>query len=75
MYQIFMDSPIGKIRIVEHEGQIKEISLADLPGARLNKEGSIIKSVESFPCAVWLRTLQEIQVLLHTFYHFSVSPK
>ena len=26
MYQIFMDSPIGKIRIVEHEGQIKEIN-------------------------------------------------
>lgn len=56
MYQIFMDSPIGKIRIVEHEGQIKEISLADLPGARLNKDGSIIKSVESFPQAITEKT-------------------
>lgn len=56
MYQIFMDSPIGRLRIVEHEGQIKEISMADLPGARLNSDGTVIKSVETFPQAITEKT-------------------
>ena len=56
MYQMFMDTPIGRLRIVEHEGQIKEISMADLPGARLNSDGMVIKSVETFPQAITEKT-------------------
>ncbi len=52
MYQMFMDSPIGQLRIVEHDGWIKEVSLANLPGARLNPDGTLVKSVETFPQAV-----------------------
>ena len=44
MYQYFMASPIGKLRLVEDGGFIKEISLADVPAARLNSEGKIIKA-------------------------------
>lgn len=39
MYQYFMASPIGKLRLVEDAGFIKEISLADVPAARLSSEG------------------------------------
>ena len=56
MYQMFMESPIGRLRIVEHDGQIKEISMADLPGARLSSDGTIIKSVETFPQAITEKT-------------------
>ena len=34
MYQYFMDSPLGRLRLVENEGYIKEISQADLPAER-----------------------------------------
>lgn len=33
MYQYFMASPIGKLRLVEDAGFITEISLADVPAA------------------------------------------
>lgn len=56
MYQIFMDSPVGQLRIVEVQGYIKEISLADTPGARLNKDGKIVKTVETFVQAVTEKT-------------------
>lgn len=56
MHQIFMDSPVGSLRIVEAGGFIKEISLADVPGARLNRDGKIIKMVETFTQAVTEKT-------------------
>ena len=43
MYQYFMDSPIGRLRLVESDGFIKEISRTDVPAARLDSEGKIIK--------------------------------
>lgn len=61
MYQYFMTSPIGKLRLVEDGGFIKEISLADVPAARLNSEGKIIKAAETYVGAAtekqryWLR--------------------
>ena len=56
MYQMFMDSPVGQLRIVEHDGWIKEVSLADLPGACLKPDGTLVKSVETFPQAVTEKT-------------------
>ncbi|MDD3221333.1 MAG: methylated-DNA--[protein]-cysteine S-methyltransferase [Clostridia bacterium] len=56
MYQYFMNSPIGQLRLVEDKGFIKEISLSDVPGARLNPDGKIIKSVETFTEAVTEKT-------------------
>ena len=50
MYQMFMDSPVGRLRIVETQGFLKEISLADIPGARVNKDGKIIKTVGEKRC-------------------------
>lgn len=52
MYQYFMDSPIGRLRLVENNGFVKEISLADVPASRLNSEGKIIKTAETFASAV-----------------------
>ena len=52
MYQYFMDSPIGRLRLVESDGFIKEISRADVPAARLDSEGKIIKTAETFESAV-----------------------
>ena len=52
MYQYFMDSPIGRLRLVEKDGFIKEISQA----ARLNSEGKIIKAAETFASAVTQKT-------------------
>ena len=48
MYQYFMDSPIGRLRLVESDGFIKEISRTDVPAARLDSEGKIIKTAETF---------------------------
>lgn len=56
MYQCFMDSPVGRLRLVEAKGFIKEISRADGPGARLNPEGKIIKTEETFVEAVTEKT-------------------
>ena len=56
MYQSFMDSPIGRLRLVEKDGFIKEISQADVPAARLNSEGKIIKAAETFASAVTQKT-------------------
>ena len=56
MYQYFMDSPLGRLRLVENEGYIKEISQADLPAERLNSEGKIIKETETFVEAVTEKT-------------------
>ena len=56
MYQHFMDSPIGRLRLVEDGGFIKEISRDDVPGARLNSEGKIIKTAETFVEAVTEKT-------------------
>ena len=56
MYQYFMDSPLGRLRLVENEGYIKEISQADLPAERLNSEGKIIKATETFVEAVTEKT-------------------
>ena len=52
MYQFFMNSPIGKLRLVESGGFLKEISLADIPDARLSSEGKIIKTAETFTQAL-----------------------
>lgn len=56
MYQYFFDSPIGQLRIVENDGFIKEISKWDVPDARLNSEGRIIKNSETFTDAVTEKT-------------------
>lgn len=56
MYQYFMDSPIGRLRLVEKDGFIKEISQADVPAARLNSEGKIIKTAETFASAATKKT-------------------
>lgn len=56
MYQYFMTSPIGKLRLVEDGGFIKEISLADVPAARLNSEGKIIKAAETYVGAATEKT-------------------
>lgn len=56
MYQYFMASPIGKLRLVEDGGFIKEISLADVPAARLNSEGKIIKAAETYVGAATEKT-------------------
>ena len=56
MYQFFMSSPIGKLRLVESGGFLKEISLADIPDARLNSEGKIIKTAETFTQALTEKT-------------------
>ena len=56
MYQYFMDSPIGRLRLVESDGFIKEISRTDVPAARLDSEGKIIKTAETFESAVTEKT-------------------
>lgn len=56
MYQYFMASPIGKLRLVEDAGFIKEISLADVPAARLSSEGKVIKSAETYVGAATEKT-------------------
>ena len=70
MYQMFMDSPVGRLRIVETQGFLKEISLADIPGARVNKDGKIIKTVENFPQAVTQKTevLERAQQQLKEYF-------
>lgn len=56
MYQYFMDSPLGRLRLVEDDGYIKEISLSDMPPARLNSEGRIIKTAETYTDALTEKT-------------------
>ena len=56
MYQFFMSSPIGKLRLVESGGFLKEISLSDIPDARLSSEGKIIKTAETFTQAFTEKT-------------------
>ena len=70
MYQHFMDSPIGKLRLVEDDGFIKEISRADVPGARLNPEGKIIKKAATFVEAVTKKTeiLAEAEQQLREYF-------
>lgn len=56
MYQYFFDSPVGQLRLVENDGFIKEISKWDVPAARLNSEGKVIKTSETFTDAVTEKT-------------------
>ena len=56
MYQYFFDSPVGRLRLVESHGFIKEISKWDVPDARLNSEGKIIKNSETYTEAVTEKT-------------------
>ena len=70
MYQYFMDSPIGRLRLVESDGFIKEISRADVPAARLDSEGKIIKTAETFESAVTEKTeaLAETEQQLREYF-------
>lgn len=70
MYQYFMDTPLGRLRLVESEGFIKEISLSDLPAARLDSDGKIIKTEETFTEAVTEKTpvLAETERQLNEYF-------
>ena len=70
MYQYFMDSPIGRLRLVESDGFIKEISRVDVPAARLDSEGKIIKTAETFESAVTEKTeaLAETEQQLREYF-------
>ena len=70
MYQHFMESPIGRLRIVEHNGEIMEISRCNEEKEHVTADGKIIKMEETFKEAATYKTpiLEKAEQQLNEYF-------